>query len=193
MTIYAKLDANGYVEHMDGLPDAPDMVGPPTPPPDDSGDFQRVTTMPGQRPNRAARLALVNGAGQWVDARSLDDAQAQAWALVKDARTAAELAPFEFEGGLYDADVSRVSGAALNALMAQLAGVPFAVDWTLADNTVRTLTGAQMQACGLALAQHIEAAFSTARALRAAIAAAESPAAADEAATWPTPTEEPNV
>lgn len=131
-------------------------------------------------------------APRWLDP-SLTDAQAAAWGIVKSARTVAELAPFEYDGQLYDADVTRVAGAALNALMAQLAGVPFSIDWTLADNTVRTLNGAQMQACGLALAQHIETAFGTARAMREAIAAATTPAAAYEAAAWPAPTEEPNV
>lgn len=179
MTLFAQVEiATGRVAHQ---------VEESAAPPDHDGFTYHAC--PGlldwrAQPSPTAVLYWNDGAPAWEDP-SLSVARETAWEQVKAARAAAELSPFEFDGGLYDADTPRISGAALNALMAQLAGVPFSIDWTLADNTVRTLDGGQMQALGVALAQHVGTAFAIARAKRDAIAAAQSPAAAYEAAAWP--------
>lgn len=70
------------------------------------------------------------------------------------------------------------------ATLAAQAGQPFSIDWTLADNTVRTLSGADMIAAGQAMALHIEAQHETGRAVRAAIMAATTLAEVD-AVQWP--------
>lgn len=183
---YGLVDADGFITQSTSREEDPDAE----PAPFAGGRDYRL--LPGpinwlDKPTPTARLRYTGSdvAAQWVETENLADAQDQAWEQVKAARAAAELAPFAFDGGMYDVDTARISGAALNALMAQLAGVPFSIDWTLADNTVRTLDGAQMQALGVALAHHIGTAFATARAMREAIAAAPSPAAAYEAAAWP--------
>jgi hypothetical protein len=48
-------------------------------------------------------------------------------------------------------------------------GPAFSIDWTLADNTVRTLSQADMVNVGLAMGQHIQTQFSKARSLRSQI------------------------
>lgn len=118
---------------------------------------------------------------------TLETAKARAWSSVKRQRDAHEAADFEFEGGIYQADKARISGAVLGALMAQLNGVPFSEEWTLADDSVVVLSGAQVLGMGVALIQRVSAIFETARTMRVAIAAATSPAAAYEAAVWPQP------
>lgn len=63
------------------------------------------------------------------------------------------------------------------------AGAPFSIDWTLADNTVRTLDAVQMLAVGTAMGEHISVVHAHGRQLREAIWAAED-AAALELLTW---------
>ena len=48
----------------------------------------------------------------------------------------------------------------------------FSIDWTLADNTVRTLNAADMIAVGVALGQHVNACHERARVLRGEIESA---------------------
>lgn len=119
---------------------------------------------------------------------TLETAKARAWNSVKRQRDAHEAADFEFEGGMYQADKARITGAVIGAVMAQMNGVPFSEEWTLADDSVVELSGAQVLGMGAALIQRVSAIFETARTMRVAIAAATSPAAAYEAAVWPQPT-----
>lgn len=140
-----------------------------------------------------AELLFIGGALQWHDPRPLAAAKAAAWEAAKSARDAAEAADFEFEGVMYQPDIKRITGGVLNALMAQLAGVPFSEEWTVSDNTSVWLDGAQMQALGLALARRISDIHATGRAMRKAIADATDPAEAYTAAIWPPTIEEPNV
>lgn len=105
----------------------------------------------------------------------LDVARRIKWAEIKAARDAAEFGGFVWDGSTFDSDPasqSRIQGAAQLATLAQMAGEPFAIDWTLADNTVRTLSGADMLAAGVAMGQHVQAAHEAARGLREAIDAA---------------------
>ena len=143
------------------------------------GAFSRA----GRRDSEQAYL--VDGAPQWVDLVTLDAAKAVAWARIKEARDAAEAGVFEFEGGLYDLNKQNVSGAALAALMAEIAGQPFSIEWTLADNTVRVLDAATVQALGRAMVVHIDKLHGIARSLRDKVSAATTPDQA-YAVTWPT-------
>lgn len=124
---------------------------------------------------------------QWVDARTLSAAKETRWEAMKAARDAAEFGGFTWDGSDFDSgpmSQSRIQGAALMATLAAQAGQPFSIDWTLADNTVRTLSGADMIAAGQAMALHIEAQHETGRAVRAAIMAATTLAEVD-AVQWP--------
>jgi len=124
----------------------------------------------------------------WIDPRTLNDLKAAQWALIKRARDAAEQAGFVWDGSTFDCDPtsqSRIQGGALMATTALLNSAPFGINWTLADNTTRTLDAAQMIAVGLAMGQHIDSTHQIGRALRAEIDAATT-AAAINAVQWPT-------
>jgi hypothetical protein len=118
---------------------------------------------------------------------TLDQLKAARWEAMKAERTRAEAAPFTWNGLVFDADVQRVTGAATGAMLAQLTGSPFAVDWTLADNSVVTLDAAEMTQVGMALLQHVEAAHSRARALRTLIFTNAATPEEVAAITWDTP------
>lgn len=142
---------------------------------------------------RAALAALAPG---WVwqmperiavDQRTLSDAKNQAWARIKAARAAAEHAPFNCNGNLFDGDevsTGRITGAVSLAMMAAMAGQSFANDWTLADNSIITLDGPAMMAVGIALGVRVGAVFDIARTLRDQIDTATSAAQLDTI-TWP--------
>lgn len=86
---------------------------------------------------------------QWADPRTLDEIKSQKWQEIKKQRDALESGGFEFEGGIYDSDQvsqGRIMGASI-------AGVDQV--WTLADNTTRLLTAAQLQQLYVALLMHI--------------------------------------
>lgn len=119
----------------------------------------------------------------WLDARTLEDHKAAKWAEIRAARDAAEFGGFTWDGSAFDSDPmsqSRIQGA---AQLAQLSPA-FSVDWTLADNNVRTLTGPEMIAVGVELGVHVSAQHAAARTLRAQILAATT-AAEVEAVVWP--------
>jgi hypothetical protein len=123
---------------------------------------------------------------QWTDPRTLQDHQSAKWLSIKQARDTAEFGGFTWAGSTFDSSpqaVQRISGAVQMAMLAQAAGQAFGIDWTLADNTVRTLSGADMIAVGLALGQHVAACHVKARALRAQIEAAATVAQV-EAVGW---------
>ena len=115
------------------------------------------------------------GTVEWVETATLEDAIALAWSDVKAARDAAEAAPFEFEGYALDPNKINLAGAALRALMAQLAGESITRVWTLADNTEAELTGAQLIAAGAHLADRVDAIHSRGRELRKLIENATTP------------------
>lgn len=136
-------------------------------------------------------FAWSNADFQWHDQRSLDDLKIASWVAVKAARSAVEGGTFVWDGSTFDCDAastSRVMGAVQLASMALSAGLPWSIDWTLSDNTVRTLSAQDMLGVGAALGTQVAQAFATARALRAQIDAAQS---AEELAgiAWPQPGE----
>lgn len=120
----------------------------------------------------------------WIDPRSLADLKAEKWVAIKAARNAAEFGGFTWDGSVFDSDLisqSRIQGA---TQLAGLAPMTFSLDWTLADNSVRTLNAMQMIAVGEALGAHVATQHSIGRSLRAAIEAATSAAELD-AIAWP--------
>lgn len=102
----------------------------------------------------------------WIDPRTLNDLKASKWAEVKAARDKTEFAGFIWDGSLFDSDPlsqQRISGS---AQAAQIMGTTFATNWTLADNTTRTLDADQMIAVGLTMLAHIDACHTRGRLLR---------------------------
>lgn len=107
----------------------------------------------------------------------LEFAKTRKWGLVKRDRAKTESGGFVWNGHRFDSDsesVQRISGAVQLAMIAAANGQPFSVDWTLQDNSILTLSGADMIQVGLALGAHVISAHTSARALRDQIAAAAS-------------------
>ncbi|HCP76812.1 MAG: hypothetical protein CML16_04095 [Pusillimonas sp.] len=92
----------------------------------------------------------------WFDPRTVQDARDAKWIEIKKDRQQAEFGGFTWDGSAFDSDAlsqSRIQGA---VQLAQL-DPNFSIDWTLADNTTRTLDAADMVAVGVALGVHVNA------------------------------------
>lgn len=103
---------------------------------------------------------------QWVDNRTLEQHRDDQWEIVKAARDAFEFSVFEWDGSEFDANATsqqRIQGAALEAVIAQLTSAPYSQEWTLADNSIRTLSSTDMVAVGKALSQHVTTAHERGR------------------------------
>lgn len=120
---------------------------------------------------------------QWYDPRTLQDLKDEHWTLMKLARAAAIDAPLPTPYGVFDSDASARTSITDAVLMLQKVGPAGTIDFTLADNTVVTLTTAQMVQVGLLLGQKVQQAYTIARARRTQIEAATTPAEV-EAVTW---------
>ena len=110
-------------------------------------------------------------AKQWIDPRTLSDLQVAKWEQIKRARANAEFGGFTWDGSPFDSDAisqSRIQGAVQLAAMAP----GFTIDWTLANNSVRNLSAADLAAVGVALGLHVGTQHAKARVLRAQIEAA---------------------
>ena len=110
-------------------------------------------------------------AKQWVDPRTLSDLQAAKWAQIKRDRDEAEFGGFTWDGSPFDSDAisqSRIQGAVQLAAMAP----GFTIDWTLANNSARNLSAADLANVGAALGMHVAAQHAKARTLRSQIEAA---------------------
>ena len=102
----------------------------------------------------------------WVDPRTLDEHKSAQWALIKAARDEAEFGGFTWDGSVFDSD--QVSQARIQGAVLLATGNPnFVVDWTLADNTVRSLTADDLIVLSLALGEHVSLQHSRARDARA--------------------------
>ena len=104
-------------------------------------------------------------------AKPLNQVKAAMWVKVKQARAAAEYGGFTWDGSTFDSDQISQVRIGLNVAQAQMDSA-FSIGWTLADNSVRTLSAADMIAVGVALGQHVNACHEKARVLRAEIEAA---------------------
>lgn len=124
---------------------------------------------------------------QWIDPRTLADRKEAQWAAIKAARNSLEFGGFTWDGSAFDSDQqaqARIQGGVQLATIAASQGQPFSIDWTLADNSIRTLSGADMIAVGMELAAHVQSIHATARVLRVQIEAASTIEEVD-AIQWP--------
>ena len=122
--------------------------------------------------------------------------KSQKWHEVKQHRDSAENGGFTWGGSPFDStpiSQSRIQGAVQLATLAKLTNQPFSIDWTLKDNSTRTLSSDDMIAVGQSLATHIDAQRVKARQLRERIEAATTPEQVD-AILWSdtTPIPAPN-
>ena len=122
---------------------------------------------------------LFAGATYVADAAvdDIETARARKWAEIKSARDAQECGGFDMPGiGRFDSDAdsrARIVGAVTAAKIAQDAGQPYSITWTLADNSTADLDAAGIIAVGFALLAHIDAIHQRSRALREQIDAAQ--------------------
>ena len=117
---------------------------------------------------------------------SLDAKKLRKWHLVKAQRDTREFGTFTWDGSVFDCDTvstGRIMGAFSLALAAKILAAPFSQDWTLADNTTRTLSADDMLGVGLALGTNVGTAHAIAKSLRDAIVAAPDEAALEQI-TW---------
>jgi hypothetical protein len=124
--------------------------------------------------------------GSWIDQRTLADAQASQWEIVKAARDTANLTGFVWNSMNFQSDSvsqSRIQGAIQLAQLAIAASQPFSIVWTLTDNSTTTLSATQMFSVGVALGTFIQTNYGKGVALRNAINAATSITAV-EAIVW---------
>jgi hypothetical protein len=122
----------------------------------------------------------------WVDDRALDKVRADQWSAIKAARSAAVAGGFGWNGMSFQSDPTsqgQIQGAVQLAVLAAQAGQPFTINWTLTDNTVATLSGADMIQVGLAMGAFVQAQYDKGVALRNQIDAATD-AEAVQAITW---------
>jgi hypothetical protein len=110
---------------------------------------------------------------EWVDPRPLLKLKADQWELIKHARNDAEFGSFLWDGSLFDSDA--ISQQRIQGLV-HIANLDpsMTVDWTLADNTTRTLNSEQAILLGIALATHVNEQHVRARTLRMEIDSATS-------------------
>ena len=126
-------------------------------------------------------------AKQWLDPRTIANLKSEQWTAIKSQRSALEFGGFTWDGSAFDSDPqaqARIQGGVQLATIAASQSQPFSIDWTLADNTVRTLSGADMIAVGMTLAGHVQTVHAIARTLRLQIEAATTLAEV-EAVVWP--------
>lgn len=114
-------------------------------------------------------------------ASTLDTAKAVKWAEIKAMRDQLECGGFELVGvGRFDSDAesrARIVGASMAAKISRDAGQPYAINWTLADNSTVELDADAMINVGFALLVHVDGIHQRSRALYAEIQAAEDAAA----------------
>ena len=112
---------------------------------------------------------------EWEDPRTLDELKVFKRAEIKRKRTQAEHSGVLFEGYIFDSDSTsqaRISGAVQLAMIAQMTSMPFYVNWTLSNNSVRLLESKEVVQLGVALGQHVQAQFTKGQALQVQIDAA---------------------
>ena len=137
--------------------------------------------------NLAWAFSVVNAAPEVETPGVLQLAKAARLKTIKQWRDECEYSKFKYDGAEFDASTAsqaRIQGAFQLAELALATSSTFAVDWTLADDSVRSLSAQDLVGLGRALAEHVIAAHYTARALKQQVADAATVAEVD-AVIWP--------
>jgi len=103
---------------------------------------------------------------------SLDALREKKWTAIKALRERAEFSTFEWDGSVFQADERSQARLQLALSEALRVGDTFTVEWTLADNTTRVLSAADVASALGALGAHTLGVHARARELRALIDAA---------------------
>ena len=125
--------------------------------------------------------------GTWVNPNkllTLAELQDQAWSRIKTERDLREEAGAPYLGKILDSDeksVTRISIAVQAAQAAISAGTSFSLDWTMQDNSVVTMTAAEVVGMSVALATHSNGLHLAARAVHEKILAATDAAGVEAA------------
>jgi Domain of unknown function (DUF4376) len=166
------------VERLDFGVDKPEGV---------TSEFSSVITNWPAPPSVSSVLRWKNSAFVWEDDRTFLQKKASKRSAIKNARESKEFGPFTWSGSIFDGDEksqARIMVAAFRASRATILA-PFSEPWTLADNSTRTLSGADMVAVCDAMTDNIMTVHATWRTLRAQIEAATDSSQID-ATSWPT-------
>lgn len=132
---------------------------------------------------QAVELALVDSgtlAGgvistELTDTSPLEHSKYKQRLKIKAAKSVEITSPLTTPYGIFDCDAEsekRITGAIMMLQTLEGMGTPTTVDFVLADNSVVTLTTAQMVEVGLIMGARVQAAISKASSLRSAIEAA---------------------
>lgn len=130
------------------------------------------------RPPIAAEETFDSATGTWSP--DLTVMRDRRWGAVKARRDQAEWSGCNTALGRVDSDPDsqrKTGGAVQMAMIAQAAGAPFSIDWTMQDNSTVAHDAAAMIAMGVAVGQHVAACHEAALAKRTAIDAASTAAA----------------
>lgn len=113
----------------------------------------------------------------WLDSRTLGDLKAEKWEAVKQARASAFTQPLITPFGIFQADAEgqqNIKDAVLLANNLAALDYPVAIDFTLADDSIRVMDAPAMVQVGLLLGGRVQLIRAQATALRDQIAAADS-------------------
>lgn len=135
------------------------------------------------RPDNIPRFYIYDATtSTWSDPRPLSVIKDLKRAELKTARNTEEFGTFTWDGSTFDANTAsqiRIN----NAMLLATNNPAYTVNWTLADNTTRTLSAQDILAVGLALAQHTDATFVKSQNLQQQVDAAQTKEEV-EAITW---------
>ena len=140
------------------------------------------------RPSPYHKPYLIDGNVVWEDRRTLEDLRAEAWDRVKVSREVFWNAPLVTPFGIFDSHEKARVDIANAVLLSQTlvsVGTPSDTVFTLADNSVVTLTPSQMVIVGLLLGQKVQNGFATGRVLRAQIESPTVTKAELDEISWP--------
>ncbi|WAC72066.1 DUF4376 domain-containing protein [Roseateles sp. SL47] len=127
------------------------------------------------------------GGSRIAPVTDLAKAKARRWGEIKQLREAIEFGPLLWDGSTFQADVAsqdRIKDAARRAERAIAAGVSLSETWTLADNSFRLMSAADLIALDAARSLQVSGAHEIARQLREQIDASPTPEAV-RAVDWP--------
>lgn len=138
------------------------------------------------RPDRVVEGAdwdWSDDAVDWVLLPTLDGLRARRWAALREQRNSLEVSPLRVDGMLFDVDERAVARIGLALKEAELTP-GWSEPWTLADDSISTITAPVLMRVLLTLAARGRRLHRAGRALRQQLA--EATTAADiEAVTWP--------
>ena len=166
---------------LDGLADFPLSAGQLIVPFDLDVDIESVETW-------------ADGEAIYVRPRTIDPVEALALARLRRWEAAKLVRDTKIDSGCMtplgrvDSDEKsrlNINGAVQTALIAQAAGQPFSIDWTMADNSVVSHDGPATVAMGLAVAGFVAACHEAARGIRVAIEDATDPDTTDIEGGYP--------